>query len=228
VDQKKHILVAESRETLRKGLRVIFAEEPDVACVNEAASSEELYKHLTSSTFDLVVVHQSLITDIARLPRGRFVILSTRPDFEILLAALCHGMRAYLSENTSGRSFRQLLQLSPGTFLIDEIVSSWVVTYLSHHLLLSIDEEHLTPREQEILHLLWRGYQNQAIAEQLSISNDTLKTHVKHIYRKLGLNRHQAHILSLPDTSDCINTEARQLRQERANRSSYENHRSAR
>jgi DNA-binding NarL/FixJ family response regulator len=202
MEQKKHILIAEPRETLRKGLHVIFDEYPDVAHVNEAATSKELYNHLTCCTFHLIVVHQCLITDFTPLPSGRFAVLNTEPDFEMLTTALCHGAIAYLSEDASSELFRQLLQLSPGTILIDEFVSAWLVAYLSHHLLLAINDEHLTPREQEILGLLWKGYHNQAIAEQLCISIDTLKTHIKRVYRKIGLNRHQAHLLSLPHTAD--------------------------
>jgi LuxR family maltose regulon positive regulatory protein len=50
------------------------------------------------------------------------------------------------------------------------------------------EEEYLTPREAEILHLLAQGYTNQQIAESTFVSLNTVKTHIKHIYAKLGVN----------------------------------------
>jgi LuxR family maltose regulon positive regulatory protein len=50
------------------------------------------------------------------------------------------------------------------------------------------DEEYLTPREAEILRLLAQGYTNQQIAESTFVSLNTVKTHIKHVYAKLGVN----------------------------------------
>jgi DNA-binding NarL/FixJ family response regulator len=181
---QKNILIAEPRETLRKGLHVIFDEEPDVAHVNDAATSKELYNHLTCCTFHLIVVHQCLITDFTPLPSGRFAVLNTEPDFEMLTTALCHGAIAYLSEDAASELFRQLLQLSPGTILIDDVVSAWLMAYLSHHLLLAINDEHLTPREQEILGLLWKGYHNRDSSLTFNVSTSLAKTREKTIFAR--------------------------------------------
>lgn len=202
MEKKQQVLIAEPREVLRKGLCAIFAQEPGGAQATEVATSEDLKYQLEQQAFDLVVVHQSLVTDLMILPRGNLVLLATEPDADMLLAARLHGARAYLLENASGALLRQTLHLTRGTFLTDPAVSRWIAEYLTHHLLLSISDETLTAREQAILHLLWRGLSNREMAQQLGLSESTVKTHVKHIYEKLRLNRCQVKILSQPQKSN--------------------------
>ncbi len=137
-----------------------------------------------------------MLTDITALPQGNIVILTTQPDLHILSLARLHGARAYLHENALGSLLRQTLYLPPGTFLNDQTIASWVSEYLERHILFAIDNEMLTSREREIFHLLCCGFSNQNTARQLDISESTLKTHVKHIYKKLHLNRRQIRILS--------------------------------
>jgi DNA-binding NarL/FixJ family response regulator len=78
MEKKNHVLIAESREALRKGLCAIFAQEPDGAQVTEVATSEDLKDQLECHAFDLVVIRQSLVTDITVLPRGDFVLLVSK------------------------------------------------------------------------------------------------------------------------------------------------------
>lgn len=195
--KKPHIMIAEPREALRKGLCAIFAQGSGGAQVTEVATSEELKEQLEHQAFDLVVVHQVLVTDLTILPRGNFIILATEPDVDMLFAARLHGARAYLLDTVSAALLRQTLQLARGTFLTDPAVSAWIAEYLAHHLLLSISDEVLTAREQDIFHLLWSGLSNREMARQLGLSEATIKTHVKHIYTKLRLNRRQVKILAL-------------------------------
>src|SRR5580700_4691956 len=122
---KKQVLIVEPRETFRKGLCAIFAEEPGGVQVYEAATKKELTNLLENKSFDLIVIHQSLLTDITALPQGNIVILATQPDLRILFLARRHGVRAYLHENALGSLLRQTLYLSPGTFLNDPTIASW-------------------------------------------------------------------------------------------------------
>jgi DNA-binding NarL/FixJ family response regulator len=197
MEKKPRVLIAESREALRKGLCAIFAQEPGGALTTEVATSEDLKEQLEHQAFDLVVVHQSLVTDLTILPRGNFILLTTETDIDMLFAARLHGARAYLLENASAALLRQTLHLTRGTFLTDPAVSASIAEYLSHHLLLSISDEALTARERTIFPLLWSGLSNREMARQLGLSEATVKTHVKHIYEKLRLNRRQVKIIAL-------------------------------
>jgi DNA-binding NarL/FixJ family response regulator len=197
MEKQPHVLIAESREALRKGLRAIFAEGPGSAQVTEVATSEELKEQLAHQAFDLVVVHQALVADPTILPQGNFILLATKPDIAMLFAARLHGARAYLLDAVSAALLRQILQLPRGTFLTDPAVSAWLANYLAHHLLLSISEEALTAREREIFHLLWSGLSKHDIARQLHLSESTVRAHAAHIAEKLGMNRYQVKLLAL-------------------------------
>jgi len=199
---EKHVLIVESHETYRKGLQAVFAEELDIARVHEVATSKELKSQLESQTFDLIVISQELITDITILPAGDFVVLAPVPDLTHFIAACTHGARAYLLKDASSSLLLQTLYLAQGAFLTDPAVSAWIMEYLSRHMLFSISDEVLTPREREIFHLLWNGFSKQEIARQLNLSVSTIKVHTSNIYEKLGLNRYQAKILSLLNNKD--------------------------
>jgi len=191
------ILIADPREALRKGLCAIFAEESAGMHIYEAATSEELTSHLERHSFDLVVVHQSMVTDISILPQGDFVLLATEPDMDTLQAARLHGARAYLLDNASGDMLRQALHPAKRMFLTDPSISAWILEYLAHHMLLSINDEILTAREREVFRLLWSGLSKREVARQLFLTESTVRAHTAHIYEKFGLNRYQMKILGL-------------------------------
>ena len=192
------VLIAESREILRAGLRAIFANDPLVSCTYEATTSEELKKRLQSCVPDLVVVHQSLVTDMMQLPKGRFIILATEPDKNMLLAACAYGARGYLLEDASAELLRMTLYLKDKMFLLDPILTPWLLDRISGDILPSASNEILTTREQEIFNLvLTNGLSNRAISERLCISEATVKTHLAHIFRKLNIKRRPMKVLAM-------------------------------
>ncbi len=182
----QNILIAETREILRIGLRTIFVEDTRVSNVHEAATDESLKTQLLYSgcELDLVVINQSLVTDVSILPKGNFVILTNEPDLTILKAAYEHGARGYLSENTSAELLRMILHPTEGSFLIEPKLAPWIMEYIFGGMQTTITDELLTPREKEVISLLRGGLNRHSIAEQLSITDATLKTHIKNIARK--------------------------------------------
>src|SRR5258708_37914293 len=140
-EMEQSVLIAESREILRAGLRAIFTNDPFVSSIYEATTSEELKKRLVSCLPDLVVVHQSLVTDIMQLPRGRFVILATEPDKNMLLAACAYGARGYFLENASAELLRMSLWLTDKMFLLDPILTQWLLDCISCEILTSSSSE---------------------------------------------------------------------------------------
>lgn len=185
----KRVLIAEFRGILRAGLRAIFLDTPDVIQVDEVLTSEDLQERLVSSPPDLIVIHQSLITDMAMLPRGHFIILADQLDKNMLLAAHVFGAVGYLFEHTSVELLRMTLCLTEGDFLLDPVFTPEILNYVCVDLLPSVATEALTEREQEVFNLLHNGLTNRSIATRLGISVTTVKTHVSHIFRKLDVKR---------------------------------------
>lgn len=201
-EKKKQVLIVESREAFRKGLCSIFAEEPGGVEITEATTGEEFANQIESRCFDLIVIHQSFLTEDSRLPEGNVVILTTEPDVETLSFARHSQARAYLQEGVPGFLLRQLLYFPPGTFLNDSAVSALIAEHQAHHILFSVEKKGLTAREQEIFRLLLQGGSNRVIACRLGMSENTLKTYVKEIYKKMRLNRRQIRMLALMEPEE--------------------------
>lgn len=199
--KQKQVLVAVPHETVRKGVCAAFAEEPNIV-LHEAITIEALKEWLREQKFDLVVVHQSLVTDITILPRGRFVLLVSEPDMEMYSMARLHSVRAYLSQNAPSHFLRDALHLPEGGFLADAAACADLVEYLSRCRLLLVDESVLTARELDVFDLFWQGLHQAEIARKLNLSPSTVRVHITNIYKKLKMNPNQAKIILIPDDQE--------------------------
>jgi DNA-binding NarL/FixJ family response regulator len=180
----KKVLVAESREVFRTGLCTVFRKNTSVAEVSEAATHEELKKHLSRLDVDLVVVSQTLLTDMKVLPQGRFVLLIDQPDIDVLMHAYERQARGYFSFNVAADLLTATLTSTRGTFLIDPGLFPWMLDLLSRIRKRSDELQLLSPREREVASLITEGVDRRTIARQLRISEATLNTHIKNIARK--------------------------------------------
>lgn len=180
----QNILIAEPYELLRIGLRTIFAEDQRVSHLHEVATSKELHLYLRNHEVDLVVVNQSLITEVGSLPTNRFVILTSKLDITILQEAYRHKGRGYLSENVSAGLLHAVLDCTENAFLIDPALTPWIMESLLSNPVPLLREELLTQREREIMALLKQGVDRPTIAKSLCIAETTLKTHIRNIARK--------------------------------------------
>ncbi len=184
-----HILVAEQRDIARRGLKNIFVEDPLVTSVREATTCGELQQELKTCMPDLLIIHQSLASNFASLPKNRFVILATQPDEKELFDAYINNARGYLLESSSIELIRMTLRLAEKMFLLDPALTPWLLGCINKAALPVTTYEMLTMREQEILQLLRSGFTNRKIGAELCISEATVKTHVANIFRKLDIRR---------------------------------------
>lgn len=202
---KKKILIADRRPAYRQTLCATFTRPPEEEQIYEAAKEQELFDLLARYTFDLVIVNQSLFTDITILPRVKCIILASQLDMVMIVAARMHGTHAYLQEEALVSLICQIAELPQGSFFTDPAFSAQLADYLAHHQLFSVNDEELTFREREVFHLLLNRVSKQHIAERLHISVNTVKAHVRSIYNKLKVNRYLMEIFSIlhdPDTKD--------------------------
>jgi DNA-binding NarL/FixJ family response regulator len=181
---ERDVLIAEPSEILRAGLQAVLTGDKCVVRIHEAATKEELYTQLHSKSLDMIVVNQSLMTDISILPRGRFVILTAALDKDFFQRAYRHGARGYLLESTSTELLRTALSLEEGSFLIDPALAPLILDHFSSGLRFPIQDHLLSPKEKEVIGLLREGLDRKGIAQKLHISDTTLKTHIKNIRSK--------------------------------------------
>jgi two-component system, NarL family, response regulator LiaR len=132
-----------------------------------------------------------------RVPSARVIVLTSFLDEDKLFPALRAGAAGYLLKNAQPQEVvRAVRAAHAGEALLDPAVASRVIESLSA----SGDDplDRLTPREREVLVLLGRGFPNKRIARELAVSEKTVKTHVGHVFAKLGVtDRTQAAIVAV-------------------------------
>jgi len=147
-----------------------------------------LKSQLAATSFNVVIAHQSLVSDISILPRDRFVLFISEPKKETLLTALNHGVRGYFSENPPEELLKVTVSLLPEQCQFDPALFPWVIKLINDEVLPSLNrakEMLLTTREQDIYALRQSGLSYAEMANTLSIAKSTVKRHMANIASKL-------------------------------------------
>jgi DNA-binding NarL/FixJ family response regulator len=187
------VLIADDHTILREGLQRILRENPALTVVGEATTGEEAVTLALELLPDVVLMdvtmpHMSGIEATRRIrlvrPETRILMLTVSDRDEDLLSALKAGARGYLLKNAEAREVMDALQRVHAG---EAIVPPALVGRVLDELATPTTPEALSPRETEVLGLVAEGLANKEIAATLSISENTVKTHVRHILDKLGL-----------------------------------------
>jgi DNA-binding NarL/FixJ family response regulator len=130
-----------------------------------------------------------------RQPDVRVIALTTYADDESVLGALRAGARGYITKDASSEHIHEaILAVAAGEAVLDPAVQHHVVAALAHDQPRASDEagpaelpDGLTPREAEVLALIAEGLTNAEIAERLTVTQTTVKSHINHLVTKAGL-----------------------------------------
>lgn len=191
--------IAETRHWLTGILTATFP-----GClIREAATLKATMEAIKSETFDLALIDLGLpdgsgLDALRRLqrtaPQTACVVTTTLGDDAHIVAALSAGAKGYLlKEQPAERLSRQLQQLDEGLPALSPSIARRIMQHFQRTGPTNIDEESLSQREQQTLTLIARGFRNAEVAAQLGIAESTVASHIKSIYRKLGItNRAEA------------------------------------
>jgi DNA-binding NarL/FixJ family response regulator len=208
------VAIADDQALVRAGLRLIIAGEADLEVVGEAASGEEAITIAQRVQPDVLLMDVRMpglggiaateaILDSAGSGRPRILMLTTFDLDEHVYDAMRVGASGFLLKDVpaedlviairqAARGIDALLAPSVTRRLVERFASQRSIGS-THHDVLS----ELTAREQEVLRLVARGLSNSEIADHLTISETTVKSHVSHVLMKLGLrDRVQAVVLA--------------------------------
>ncbi len=208
------VAIADDQELVRAGLRLIVAGEADLEVVGEAASGEEAITLAQRTQPDVLLMDVRMpglggiaatkaILDSAGSGQPRILMLTTFDLDEHVYDAIRVGASGFLLKDVpaedlviairqAARGTDALLAPSVTRRLVERFASQRSIGS-THHDVLS----QLTAREQEVLRLVARGLSNSEIADHLTISETTVKSHVSHVLMKLGLrDRVQAVVLA--------------------------------
>jgi len=192
------ILAVDDHPLLRKGIAALVNTEPDMKLVAEASTGEEAIESFRLHRPDVTLMDLQLpglngIEAIDRIlseyPDARIIVLTTYTGDAQVLRALRAGARAYILK---GHVHRELLETIRTVHAGRKRIPPDIATELAEH----ATEDELSPREIEVLRLIASGNSNKEIADQLSIGETTVKSHVTNILSKLSAND-RAHAVTI-------------------------------
>ncbi len=184
------ILLADDHPILRKGVRALAADEVDMEFVAEASNGLEAIEEFRKHRPDVALIDlqmpdmnglEAMIAIRNEFPEARFIVLTTYAGDVQILRALKAGARAYLLKSLLRR---ELLDTIRAVYAGQKRIPAELAAYLADHLA----DDSLTSREIDVLRLIAAGNANKIVADKLSITEDTVKGHVKSILSKLGAN----------------------------------------
>ncbi|MDQ4084003.1 MAG: response regulator transcription factor [Actinomycetota bacterium] len=197
---KIRILVADDHPMLREGLVAVLSTQPDFDVIGEASDGSEVVSlaerlHPDVILLDLEMPNADGVAALERLrnadARTRTIVFTAYDTDERILGALRAGARGYLLKGASRKEiFDAVRTVHSGGSLLQPAVTSRLLEHVERG---NERPEDLTSRELEVLDLLAHGHKNSEIAEELFISERTVKFHVSSILAKLGVgNRTEA------------------------------------
>jgi len=188
------VLIVDDHAVLRQGLRLILREASDLNVVGEAASGMEAVERTKILAPDIVLLDIQLPdisgVEVARQirsvrPEARILMLTVSDRSDDLLGALKAGARGYLLKNASAEEVLEAIRrVAAGEAVLPPELTARLIDELAKP---EPTSETLTDREIEVLQYLAQGFGNKEIAAALAISENTVKTHVRHILAKLNV-----------------------------------------
>lgn len=196
------VSIVEDNEETRANLLSLLGEEPKVRCLGAHASAEEAIPAVLSASPDVLLVDINLpglsgIECVARLktrlPGLRVLMLTKYQESDLIFDSLRAGASGYLLKRMSATELIPAIeQVYAGGAPMSMQIARKIVDYFQRTRDPAAEVEKLTPREQEILTLLAKGQMYKEISDQLGISLNTVRAHVKNIYDKLHVRSRTA------------------------------------
>lgn len=184
------ILTVDDHPFLRNGIASLVNGESDMKLIAEASSGQQAIEQFRLHRPDVTLMDlqmpdmngaEAIMRIQDEFPDGRIIVLTTYSGDARVLKALKAGARAYLLK---GQVHRELLEtiraVHAGRKRIPPDIAAELAEYAA--------DDALSPREIEVLRLIAAGNSNKLIADQLSVGEATVKSHVTNILSKLGAN----------------------------------------
>lgn len=191
------IAIIEDEKQIREGIFALINDSEGFSCEHAFDNAEEAIKKIPSIKPDVVLVDIHLpgksgiecIAELKPICKGtQFIIFTSFEDTESVFNSLKVGATGYLTKTTEpSKILDALLEVSRGGSPMSSQIARKIVN--SFHVHDKNEElEKLTTREKEILDLLSKGYRYKEIANEIFLSTETVRTHIRNIYTKLQVN----------------------------------------
>ncbi len=184
------IMTVDDHPVLRQGIAALISDQPDMTLVAEATNGREAIQQFRTHRPDVTLMDlqmpemnglDAMIAIRGEFADARIIVLTTYTGDVQARRALQAGARAYLLKNSL---HKELLDTIRAVHVGRKNLSPEVSFELAEH----VAEEALSPLEVRVLRLIAEGNSNKEIAARLSLSEDSVKGHVRNILSKLGAN----------------------------------------
>ncbi len=192
------VAIFEDNKLLRDALQTILNGTPGFICTGAFADGNHWEFDIKRSTPDVVLMDIEMpgISGIevtkqvcATFPDTKILIQTVFNDSEKIFHALCAGASGYILKNEPPHKFLEAInEVYDGGAPVSPSVAKKLLGFFTNKNVLVAPADtdfQLSEREKELLHLMVEGHNYKDIAEKAFISYETVRTHVKHIYKKL-------------------------------------------
>ncbi len=191
------IVVVDDHALFRRGLIGLLEEMPEFQVVGEAANGQEALSVIERARPDIVLldINMPVLDGIQTLslmrekdPAQKILMLTISQDDDDLIGAIVAGANGYILKNTEPDSLRNIMmQVHAGHSVLSPEITARVLQAVRRS---QADRNRglLSDREIEVLKCLARGQTTMQIAATLFISENTVKTHIRHILEKMEVN----------------------------------------
>jgi DNA-binding NarL/FixJ family response regulator len=189
-DRKIRVLTVDDHPVVRNGIAGLVGDQPDMVLVGEASNGREAIQQFRTHKPDVTLMDlqmpelngiDAIIAIRGEFPHARVIVLTTYTGDVQIVRALKAGAQGYLLKNLLHKELLDAIRSVHGGKRI--LTPELSVEVASH----AVDDS-LTPAEVSVLRLIANGNANKQIADQLSISEETVKSRVKNILSKLDAN----------------------------------------
>jgi len=187
------VVIVEDDKLIREGFASLVNESDRFTCVASYDICEDALKNLSKDDPQIILMDIGLpgisgIEGIRRIkklrPQVDIIVVTVHNDDHIVFEALCAGASGYLTKNISpGKLLDAMDEVQRGGAPMSTNIARIVVRSFQKN-----TKSPLSSRETEVLQLLSRGKSYTMIADELFIDKETVRTHIKNIYRKLEVN----------------------------------------
>ncbi|HLI52599.1 MAG TPA: response regulator transcription factor [Thermomicrobiaceae bacterium] len=195
------LLIVDDHPVVRAGLRSMLAEQPDFVVAGEAGNGREAIAQAKRLLPDVILMDLRMpevggVEAICRIreqvPGARILILTTYGSDEDILGAIEAGATGYLLKDTPRQElYRAIRAAAAGEPPFAPSVAARLLERVRRP-----RDETLTPRELEVLTLVAQGASNREIAASIYVTEATVKSHLLHIFGKLGVTDRTAAVTS--------------------------------
>jgi DNA-binding NarL/FixJ family response regulator len=189
-EQRIRVFTVDDHALLREGIAAVINNERDMMVVAQAAAGREAIQRYREHRPDVTLMDlrlpdisgiDAMIAIRSDFPDARIVMLTTFEGDVEIKRALAAGARGYILKSMPPRELADVVrQVHAGKKRIPPEIAAQLAEHVS--------DEALTERECDVLQHVAGGNRNRDIADLLSISEETVKVHIKHIMEKLGAN----------------------------------------